>query len=412
MLAFQTLLFEKKIDVGYLTSKIFKLEDAPAAYDLMMEKSERFIGMLIEYDVSKALEPSRRKVTIASHGFRQVSKSVNIGFLGAGSYAQGHLLPNIPKEPSAVLKGVMTLSGTTARSVSERFNFEFCTTDESDLIGQEGINTIFIATRHDTHAEYVVKALKSRQNVFVEKPLCIFEHQLDEIFDSMENLATSQDSTGQPSGDVPDDPARLPILMVGFNRRFAPLTGVLKEKVCQGPMAMTYRVNAGSIPKESWIQDPEIGGGRIIGEVCHFVDYLTYLNGSLPVSVYASAMREPQNLNDVMNISLTYRNGSIGTISYFANGDTRLTKEKVEVFCNQCSAVLDDFRLLTIYHGGRKKIKKLLNQDKGQNSCVKSFINAVTSSAAPPIPLPEIYSTSLVTFKILESIKSGKTIAL
>ncbi|MFO7716191.1 MAG: Gfo/Idh/MocA family oxidoreductase [Desulfosarcina sp.] len=175
---------------------------------------------------------------------------------------------------------------------------------------------------------------------------------------------------------------------------------------------MTYRINAGAIPADSWIQDPEIGGGRIIGEVCHFVDFLTYLNGSLPETIFASALTDPQHMNDVVNVSLTYRNGSIGSIDYLANGDKSLPKERVEVFANGCSAVLDDFKTLSVYAHGRKRDTKLINQDKGQKVQVQSFINAILTGSEAPIELAEIYSATLTTFKILESIRTGSVLNL
>jgi predicted dehydrogenase len=175
---------------------------------------------------------------------------------------------------------------------------------------------------------------------------------------------------------------------------------------------MIYRINAGAIPPDSWIQDPDVGGGRIIGEVCHFVDFLTYINGSLPVSVYAAAMQSAGNLNDTLNITLRYRNGSIGTISYFANGDKGVPKERVEVFANGSTAILNDFKALTIFAHGKKKEKKLLTQDKGQPAEVKEFIDAIIKGAGAPIPFDEIYSTSFVTFKIVESLGTGMCVSI
>jgi len=181
-------------------------------------------------------------------------------------------------------------------------------------------------------------------------------------------------------------------------------------------MAMTYRINAGKIPSDSWIHDVETGGGRIVGEVCHFVDFLTFINGSLPVSVYAAALREPENLNDILNITLSYKNGSIGTISYFANGDKFLPKERVEIFSNGCTAILDDFKILAIHAKGKKRVKKMMSQDKGQKKEVQVFINsrdkACLVSTDNIIGFDEIYSASLVTFKILESIRTGLSINL
>ena len=177
---------------------------------------------------------------------------------------------------------------------------------------------------------------------------------------------------------------------------------------------MMYRVNAGAIPKDSWIQDPEFGGGRIVGEVCHFVDTLSFLTGSLVVSVYATAMSEPNNLNDTLNVTLTYQNGSIGTISYLANGDKSLAKERIEVFAHGATAIVDDFKELTVYSRGKKKKKKLISQDKGQKEEVKRFVEAIIKGKgfAELIPFEEIYNTSLVTFKIIESIRTGECIKL
>ncbi len=188
----------------------------------------------------------------------------------------------------------MTATSTSSRSVADRFGFEYCAGDAAEIFENDAVNTVFIATRHDSHAEYVIEALKRGKNVFVEKPLCLNEDELAEI----EELYNKNSA----------------LLMVGYNRRFAELAKILKGRMGQGPMSMLYRVNAGKVPADSWIQDLEIGGGRIIGEVCHFVDFLTFINGSLPVSVYATAMKEPNNLNDVVTISLSYANGSIGNI--------------------------------------------------------------------------------------------------
>ena len=421
MQAFQELIYTKKIDVSYLTTHTFKLDDAPAAYDMMMAKSEPFMGILIEYDVTRKLERARIFVNPAP-GTRHPAP-VFIGFMGAGSYAQSHLLPNIPKNRNVRLKGVMTASGASSRSVAERYGFEFCTGNEKDILENGDINTIFIATRHDSHAEFVLKALKAGKHVFVEKPLCLNAKELEEI-----KLAADPHRQTQTEGEefCPANGGRAktsvalrgdgifaqPILMVGYNRRFSPLARMIKERFGEGPMSMIYRINAGYIPSDSWIQDIEIGGGRIIGEVCHFVDFLTFMNGSLPVSVYATAMKDPDNLNDVLNVSLSYQNGSIGTICYFANGDKRLPKERVEIFANGCTAVLNDFKTLAMYAHGKKKQKKLLSQNKGQKMEVTRFLDAIIDGAGEVIPFEEIHSASLITFKIIESIRSGEPLGL
>ncbi len=395
MQAFQNLIYTKKIDLSYLTTHIFKLDEAPAAYDMLMTKSEPFIGILIEYDTAKEIKKSTvNTAPQQAAGRRQLA---TIGFIGAGSYAQSHLLPNIPKQSDIRLKGVMTATSSSSRSVADRYKFEFCTGDEQNILGNNDINTIFIATRHDSHAKFVVKSLQAGKNVFVEKPLCLQEEELHEITNAYNSALNSQHSAQ--------------MVMVGYNRRFAPLIQKIKETLGDGPMAMMYRVNAGSIPADSWIQDTEIGGGRIIGEVCHFIDLLTFLNGSLPVSVYATAMQEPQALNDIVNISLSYGNGSIGTIAYFANGDKSVPKEMLEIYANGCTALLNDFKTLSIYNRGRKQEKRQ-PQDKGQKNEIKLFLEAILNGTGMIIPFDEIYSTSLVTFKIIESIQKRESITI
>ena len=396
MQAFQELIYNHKIDVSYLTTHTFKLIEAAAAYDMIMAKSEPFIGILIEYDVEKRLKTE--KIRVSPEVRSQKSEVVNIGFIGAGSYAQSHLIPNISKSKDVFLKGVMTATSISSRSVAERFGFEFCTTNEKDIIENDDINTVFIATRHDSHAHYVINALKAGKHVFTEKPLCLNEKELNEIAE----IFNPEPGTRNPE----------PILFVGYNRRFSPLIRKIKNEFGAGPMAVAYRVNAGSIPRDSWIQDSKFGGGRIIGEVCHFVDTLSFLAGSLPISVYAAAMSDPNHLNDTLNITLTFQTGSIGTISYFANGDKALPKERIEVFSHGASAVIDDFKELTVYIDGKKKKEKLFSQDKGQKEEVKQFVEAILKETGEPIPLEEIHNTSLVTFKIIESIRTGTCIKI
>jgi len=409
MQAFQSLLYEKKIDVDYLTTHTFKLEEAPQAYDLILEKAEPYIGIIIEYDKDQSIAQNNRIALLDSQE-KVAPAAASIGFIGAGSYAQGSLLPNIPKKKTVALKGVLTASGVTARSVAERFGFEFCTSNENDLLNNGDINTVFIATRHDSHAKFVSKALRNGKNVFVEKPLCLTESELNEIVEVLLSYDERSDLSDKQNDN--DKTAKRPLLMVGFNRRFAPLTKKLKAVFPQGPLAMTYRINAGSIPADSWIQDWEVGGGRIIGEVCHFVDMLTCLNGSLPASVYAIAMKDSENLGDVMNVSLTYRNGSIGTISYLANGDKGLSKERIEVFGFGTTAILDDFKTLQIYSGGKMRQNRRINQDKGQKNQVKAFVNAIIDGTVSPIAPSEIYSSTFATFRIIESIRCGECVKM
>jgi len=396
MQAFQDLVYNKKIDLTYLTTHIFKIDDAPSAYEMILNRSEPVIGVLIEYD-RKGAEEIDRKIVIKPLTSFIKEPLVSIGFIGAGSFAQSNLLPNIPKSEKIILKGVMTASGTGSRTVSDRFGFGFSTSDEKDIFENKEINTVFIATRHDSHAQYVIKSLKAGKHVFVEKPLCIREEELREIVSIYNSLINSE---------------KKPILMVGYNRRFSTLTEILKKKTGHGKMAMIYRINAGPIPHDSWIQDPEVGGGRIIGEVCHFVDYLTFLNGSIPISVYASAMNDPYDHNDTLSISLSYKNGSIGTILYFSNGDKYFEKERIEVYWNGNVGVIEDFKELTIYEGRKKIKKKLFVQDKGHKNEVQSFIENILKGGQELIPVEELFNTSLVTFKIIESLRTNRVVSI
>ena len=433
MQAFQELIVSGKINISYLTTHVFKLEDAPKAYDMIVEKSEPFVGILIEYDRDKEITKESVQVRPPTSDLRPPT-SVSIGFIGAGSYAQSYLLPNIPKGKDVVLKGVMTSTSSSSRSVADRFGFEFCTGNEKDILQNDEINTVFIATRHDSHGYYVKKALEAGKNVFVEKPLCLTIEEFEEIKLAADphrpppddssggkesSLARNRENSVQINSNENTiqqiNESRItsngsPLLMVGYNRRFSLLTKIMKEKITIGPMSMIYRINAGAIPGDSWIQDKEIGGGRILGEVCHFVDYLTYINGSLPVSVFAAALDDANNYNDTLTVSLKYQNGSVGSIQYFANGSKSLAKEYVEIYSYGVTAILNDFRELKIYGKGRPYKKKLMSQDKGQKNEVRGFIDSILKGAAPIIPLNEIINTTDVTFKIIESIKTGKVV--
>jgi predicted dehydrogenase/threonine dehydrogenase-like Zn-dependent dehydrogenase len=385
MQAFQDLLYTKRIDLSYLTTHTFRLEEAPDAYNMMLSKKEPFIGIVIEYDAAK--EFRRAPVNISAPKASPGSREAGIGFIGAGSYAQGHILPNLPGKDTIRKVGVMTSTGTGSRTAAERFGFEFCTCDERDILDNGDIGTVFITTRHDSHAHYVIEALRAGKNVFVEKPLCLIQEELEGITEAF-----------RASGSI---------LMVGYNRRFSPLARQVRETFGTGPMSMICRVNAGAVPADSWIQDPDTGGGRIIGEACHFVDLLTFICGSLPVSVYADRMESANGLDDVVNISLAYANGSIGVISYYANGDRSLPKERIEIFSMGRTAVIDDFKRLDLYAGGRRSVKRLLGQDKGQKHEVAAFIDSVLKGGAGPIPFEEIHSTSMAVFKTLASLRTG-----
>jgi len=382
MEAFQQLLADSKIDINYLTTHEFDLVDAPKAYDMIVNMTEPYLGILIKYDTNKPVEKDK-KIIVSQPA---PEKEINIAFIGAGSYAQGNLLPNLPVWNNITRKGVLTNTGTTSKRVAERFHFEYCTSNEDDIIKSDSVNTVFIATRHDSHAEYVIKSLSAGKHVFVEKPLCLTREELEKITAIKAVIPGKQ-------------------LCVGFNRRFSPLSVFLRKQIGAGPMTMVYRVNAGRIPADTWIQDMELGGGRIIGEACHFIDYLTWLNGSLPVSVYATALPDPEAKNDTVNINISFENGSTGVVAYYANGPKSMPKEYVEVFRSGVSGVIDNFKRAEIF--GRKKAKKsLFNQDKGQKQMVEGFLRSIHEGKAL-ITFEEIAAVTKASFAVLESIRTG-----
>jgi predicted dehydrogenase len=390
MEAFQELVHSGRINIDYLTTHVFDLAEAPKAYDLILKREEPCLGILIKYDVKR--EELKKIITLKK---RASLGKVSIGFIGAGNYALSYLLPNIPKHEDIRLKGILDASGPVSRKVAEKYGFEFCTSDEKDMFENEEINTIFVATRHDSHAQYVLKGLRAGKNISVEKPLCLKDPELGEIKETYDSLIRQ---------------GKTPLLMVGFNRRFSPLTRILKERFGNGLMAMIYRINAGPIPSDTWIQDREIGGGRIIGEVCHFVDFLTFLNGSLPESLSATVLPDAENREDTVSINLKFRNGSIGTISYFSNGSKKLFKEYLEVYKSGMVGILTDFKEIEIFENKRFK-KKLMSQDKGQKTMIASFFEAIVSGKPSPINFDELYSATEATFKIIRSIRTGETIS-
>lgn len=381
MEAFQHLLYTKKIDLSYMTTHNFKFEDAPKAYEIVINHSEPFLGIVLEYDTTK-----EHKVTQSffTPDLSPVS-DINIGFIGAGSYAQGNLLPYLPPREEAGRVCVMTNSGTTSKRVAEKFHFSLCTSDENEIITNKCINTVFVATRHDSHAKYVAAALKAGKNVYVEKPLCL---TLDELV----NIRSICEENGRH-------------VMIGFNRRFSPFAQKIKKNFGDGKMSMLYRINAGAIPAESWIQDPTIGGGRIIGEVCHFIDFMTYICGSVPVKVSASVLDDSQGLNDTVNIIVEFENGSTGVVAYYANGSKSLPKEYFEVYYSGKTAVITDFKKCEIY-GRKVDTLKKTNQDKGQKEMMRQYFASLKSGKAL-IPMKEIFAVTLATFAVIKSIQES-----
>ncbi len=359
-----------KLDLDMLSTHTFDFVDAISAFDMIVEKTEPYVGILLRYDIEN--EPS---VRVQLKEVSAESAAPRVGFIGAGSFAQKFLLPNAYKIANMV--GVATATGNDTRNVADKYGFAYATGDANEIANDENINTVFVATRHNLHAEQVLASLKAGKNVFVEKPLCMTAEELEEIAEVYRN------------GD-----ARL---MVGFNRRFAPLLQKIKKALPEGmPVAVNYRINAGAIPADTWIQDPDIGGGRIIGEFCHFMDLAMYLAGGSIQSASSNTMKTVTGLNDTFATTLAFDGGSVANISYFANGATALPKEYLEVHCAGQSWILDDFKHLYSY-GRSKKKESVRGQDKGHAIEVGLFLDSVRNGTPAPIPFEEIYHVTKVT---------------
>ena len=382
MQAFLDLVSQKKVNPALLTTHIFNFENALRTYDLILEKKDTFAGILLKYNTQTEL---KREIILDYPKYNL--DEVNISFIGAGSFAQNSLLPHIK---NANLISVATSSSHTSKSVAQKFGFAVSNNNADEIIKSKETNTIFIATRHNLHAEYVLKGMRNDKNIFVEKPLCLTVEELEEIASEYQKHNTH--------------------LMVGFNRRFSPLVEKIKKILKEGqPVAINYRINAGFIPANNWVQDKEIGGGRIIGEFCHFVDLAMYIAGALPESLSAFSMDDPIGNLDTLAVTLRFKNGSIAAISYFANGSKELKKEYLEVFSNGVSIVLDDFKELKIY-GKKKSSNKLLNQDKGHKREVNDFIIAIKEGKPTPIGFEEIYYSTKMSFDIIKSIRNKEII--
>ena len=380
MAAFVDLIATGKINLTNLLTHTFDFKEAPAAYDLIMNKTEPFVGMILKYDINK---PLQQKVNLSNPSYTQ--SDVVAGMIGAGSFGQNFLLPALKNTP-AKLSGIVTARPNNARNIADKNQFAFASGNAQDIFSNKDINTVFIATRHETHAGYVMQALQSGKNVFVEKPLCLTEEELVQI----QHEFTKHNCR----------------VMVGFNRRFAPMIQTIKKTFSSSnPIAINYRINAGVIPADHWVHDLKVGGGRIVGEACHFIDLCMFLAGSKLTTISAVALNDAQKLNDTVCFNLQFENGSTASVSYFSNGNKSINKEYLEVFGSGIVAVLDDFKTLTV--SGKSEKKYTGNQDKGHQNEVKAFVESILQGKPAPIPFEETVLSTLATFRSLQSIASN-----
>ena len=372
-----------RIDVAPLISHRFSLEHAGEAYDLISNGSP--LGVLLKF-TQDSDAPVSRTVNLVEQPRVPKTSTPSIAFIGAGNYASSVLAPAFAATP-AILKAIASNTGVSGVHVGKKFGFEQATTESNGLLNDESIDALVISTRHDSHSDWVERCIVAGKHCFVEKPLAISRVQLASIKAAYEALAQK------------------PALMTGFNRRYSPSIAALKAGLLRKaqPAAFTMTVNAGSIPTDHWTQDFAVGGGRLIGEACHFVDLLRFLAGSKIES--ASAISMDSACNDTFDIQLQFENGSIGGISYLANGNKTVPKERLEVFCSGSIARIDNFRALKSFGWSGLKNQRLLRQDKGQKECVREFVAAIESGNHERlIPFDDLIEVAEVCFDLAEQI--------
>lgn len=384
------MLAARRIATAELITHRYTLATAGGAYDVLASDASSCLGIVLEYPSGEEI---RGAATIAlPTPRRNAIATPSIAFIGAGNYAKRMLIPAFHAS-GAVLRTIVSHGGVSASHCGRKFGFERASTDSNDAVAADDVDVVVIATRHDTHARLVVQALRAGKHVFVEKPVAISNQEISEIAGTYQSCIQS----GHPVN-----------LMVGFNRRFAPHTQRMKELLQNSidPKCVLITVNAGAIPFGHWTRDLNVGGGRIVGEACHFIDLARYLVGHPIVGTRVQALGSGTASDDQAAITLTFADGSWATIHYLANGHRSFPKERVEVFCGGRVLQLDNFRTLRAYGWPGFRKMRLWRQDKGQYACVAAFVQAVRSGAGAVIPVDEILEVGRVTIAVGEAARA------
>jgi len=374
-----------------LVTRRFPFAEAPKAYAMFGERDQTYGGILLDYSAGTA---AMRGTEVVCGGAPAGSGELGVGFIGCGSYAQSFLLPPFRKAPRVQLTAIHTRTGLSAVDVGRRAGFQRAVDSPAAVLEDRGTGAVVIATRHDQHGPLTVAALAAGKHVFVEKPLCLTHEELRAVARTLRDLAAAGGGT--------------PILQVGFNRRFSKAARLARRHLgdAGGPLTMAYRVNAGPIPREHWIQDPQQGGGRILGEVCHFVDLMQCVCGADPTEVHAVHVSGGPDMLPEDNVILTLRfgDGSVGTILYCAHGGKAMPKEELQIMGRGRSAVIDNFAAVRLYGGGRT-VKRC--SGKGQDEEVAAFLAAVRGGE-PAIAATSQLAATLATLMALESLRTGQ----
>lgn len=399
--AFLDLLAQGRVRVDRLITHRFPIQDALQAYDLILENREPYIGVILSYPqgevaAAQASAPVRTVWLESDRLQPETAPSKGLGLIGGGMFTKNILLPALTKISGVPLVGVATTTGVTAQHIANKFRFAYATTDYQQILGDAAIGRVMITTRHNLHGRLVAEALAAGKDVFVEKPLCLTEEELAQI-------------------EAVYNPAQF--LMVGFNRRFAPLAQQVKAFLSgrTTPLVMTYRVNAGYIPGESWVHDPEVGGGRLLGEVCHFLDFLLFMTDSEPAQVSARSIAGAMGKyrpDDNLAITLTFKDGSLGTIIYTAKGSKAFSRERFEVFCEDSVAVIEDFRRGQLVQGGRVRQIKKFSMDMGYQAELEFFFREGPGRANYHQWFNRYVAATRLTLKAAEALRTGETVTM
>ncbi len=394
--AFLDLLASKKLDVSPLITHRIPIAEGEKAY-AVITGDEPYLGVVLTYPEGEPPEENRVPNFLAPTIRVKDEEILALGVLGAGNYALSTFLPVVKKVGGIAPVGIVSASGVSAAHAAQRFGFGFSASDPAALLDDPVINLIAILTRHNLHTPQILEAFTAKKQVYCEKPLAINAEQLDQI------------STALQQEDHP-------LLMLGFNRRFAPLAVQLQAFIDkrQEPLLAHYRVNANQLPAAHWLNDPQEGGGRIIGEACHFIDFLTFLVGMCPIEVTAQGLPDGGVYHeDNLVMNFRFPDGSIGVVSYLANGDKSYPKEYLEVFSGGRVGVLHDWRKLELVQDGKREVHRgLLRQDKGHQAAWRTFIESVQSTKSPPIPYDQLIGVTRASFAAVQSLRSGKPIAI
>jgi predicted dehydrogenase len=389
--AFVDLMASGRVDVSALISHRYAIEKATQAYELI-QGTKPFLGVLITYRQASARK-AEKKIAVSA---RPVAKGrIGLGVLGAGNFARNTLLPALKGMGELEFVGIASASGRPAADLARRYRFRYAASDEAQVLADRNVDAVAVLTRHNLHASQTLAALKAGKHVFCEKPLALNEKELSSIERALAKKGAS-------------------LLTVGYNRRYAPLSKPLTEflRGRSQPLAANFRVNAGALPAYHWLNDPARGGGRLVGEGCHFIDYLIFLVGAAPVAVSAAALAaEPGAPQDSVQVTLRFGDGSIGTLAYLSNGDRSLGKERLEVFCGGKVAVLDDFRTLELTEDGSTTAHSS-RQDKGHKAIWRAFVAAMRKGGEPPIAYAQIFSGARATFAAIRALETGAEVEL